>query len=70
MWLLLFVLLPCIGGLLICYFVSLAMLARERQAAHAACLLADLHAAHEAIPINEERRERELAQLRAMWSRS
>jgi hypothetical protein len=67
-WLLWFVLLPCLGVLTSCYLVSMALLAREQRATEATILLAEFHAAHETIPLNEERRERELSQLRNMWS--
>ena len=68
MWVLLFVLLPCICVLTTCYLVSTVLLAREQRAVQAAIRLAEFHAAHETIPLNEERRERELSQLRTMWS--
>ena len=68
MWLLWFLVLPCAGVLAAGYALSSALLAREPRAVQAKCLLAEFLAAHEAIPLNEERRERELTQLRAMWS--
>jgi len=69
-WVLLFVLLPCVSVLTAGYLVSMALLAREQRAVEATILLAELHAAHETIPLNEERRERELSQLRTMWALS
>jgi hypothetical protein len=70
MWLLAFVILPGVGVLAFCLLLSVVMLAREQRAAAAKCRLADFVTAHEAIPVNEERRERELSQLRAIWALS
>jgi hypothetical protein len=69
-WVLWFVLLPCLCVLTGCYLVSMALLAREQRAIKVTILLAELHAAHETIPLDDERRERELSQLRTMWSMS
>jgi hypothetical protein len=70
MWMLCLVLSLSAGVLTGIYLLAGAWRARERRAVRAKCLLADFHAAHEAIPVNEERRERELSQLRAIWSLS
>ena len=70
MWLLWLLLLLCACVLAGAYLVAVALHAREQRAVEEKCRLADFHAVHEAIPINEERRERELSQLRAIWSLS
>ena len=67
LWLLLWLFACALTGT---YLLAVALHAREQRAAQATCLLADFHAAHEAIPVNEERREREISQLRAIWSLS
>ena len=68
--LLLWLMLPCAGVLALAYLIGSASIARQQRAVQEKCRLADFHARHESIPINEERRERELRQLRAMWALS
>jgi hypothetical protein len=70
MWLLWLLLLLCACVLTGTYLIAVALHARDQRVVEEKCLRADFHAAHEAIPINEERRERELSQLRAIWSLS
>jgi hypothetical protein len=66
----LFVLLPAVltfASVLVC---GLLLNAREQRAVEAALRLADLHRQHEAIPLHEERREREVILLNTIWARS
>jgi hypothetical protein len=69
-WLLWLVLLWCVSALLAIYGLTVASVARERRSVRETLLRADFHAAHESIPINEERRDRELRQLREIWALS
>jgi hypothetical protein len=65
-----FVLLPALLVFAGLCLLEVVLAARQDRATRTALLLADLHAAHETIPLHEERRQRELAELNTLWARS
>ncbi|HEX8487478.1 MAG TPA: hypothetical protein VF642_02955 [Propionibacteriaceae bacterium] len=64
------VLLPAVLAFAVILVCGVLLNARDRRAVAAALQLADLHRQHEAIPLHEERREREVMLLNSIWARS